>query len=146
MPIFPDNPCEKCQHHAIKMKCETHRCPLGKCLEKHQMCDGKSDCHDNSDEKPDVCQKVPEHQRACKPSEFRCQSGKCIEKTKFCNHLDDCGDKSDEPSECTCFSYLKATDPDKICDGIRHCWDRTDEDPKYCGTDCAKNISFKCGK
>lgn len=64
----------------------------------------------------------------------------------FCNHVDDCGDKSDEPSECTCFSYLKATAPMKICDGTRHCWDKSDEDPTYCGTNCLDSSSFKCGR
>jgi Low-density lipoprotein receptor domain class A len=54
--------------------------------------------------------------------------------------------KSDEPSECTCFSYLKATDPTKICDGIRHCWDKTDENPVYCDTKCIEGMSFKCAK
>lgn len=77
---------------------------------------------------------------------FKCNNGKCIEKTKFCDHSNDCEDRSDEPSECTCFSFLKATAPEKICDGIRHCWDKSDEDPHYCGTSIPKQMSFKCGK
>ena len=131
-----DHPCEKCRHHAINIKCETHRCQLGKCLEKHQLCDGKKDCHDASDEHEEVCSKIPEDLKHCTSSQYRCNNGKCIEKSKFCNHMNDCGDESDEPSECTCFNYLKATDSNKICDGIRHCWDKTDENPVYCGTKC----------
>lgn len=140
-----DHPCEKCQHYSSAQRCETHRCPLGKCLKQHQLCDGQPDCHDGSDERKDVCNKNTASQDRCSPLEFRCRNGKCVEKTKFCDHIDHCGDKSDEPSECTCFSYLMATDPGKVCDGIRHCWDRTDEDPTYCGSKCTDALLFKCG-
>lgn len=68
-----------------------------------------------------------------------------MNKTKFCDHIADCEDKSDEPSECTCFSYIRATDSSKLCDGTRHCWDKTDEDPQYCGIKCPEENSFKCG-
>lgn len=138
----PDHPCEKCQHHALTIKCETHRCALGKCLRKSQVCNSKRDCHDGSDERQELC----EGQNRCSPQEFRCTNGKCISKVKFCNHIDDCGDKTDEPSECTCFSYLRSTNPALMCDGIRHCWDRTDENPNYCGTNCNNNSTFKCGE
>lgn len=140
--ISPDHPCEKCQHHAVTIKCDTHRCPLGNCLDKHQLCDGIADCHDHSDEHENICHR---NQNSCKHSEFRCLDGKCIEKSKFCNHIEDCSDKTDEPSECTCFSFLRATDPSKLCDGIRHCWDKSDEDPAYCGAKCPEMTSFKCG-
>lgn len=130
----------------MSIKCATHRCSLGRCLKRHELCNGINDCHDGSDEKPQVCLNVPERDKLCKPSDFYCRNGRCVDKSKFCDHINDCGDKSDEPSECTCFSYLKATDPRKLCDGIRHCWDRSDEDPTYCGTNCSVRTSFKCGR
>jgi hypothetical protein len=40
---------------------------------------------------------------------------------------------------------LKSTSPKKICDGIRHCWDRSDEDTHYCGKTIPEELSFKCG-
>ncbi|CRK92869.1 CLUMA_CG006281, isoform A [Clunio marinus] len=140
-----DHPCQKCQDHKLlPPKCEIHRCPLGKCLEKYQLCDLKSDCHDGSDENHEICFKLPTDEKPCNTSQFRCGDGKCVEKTKFCDQIPDCRDKSDEPSECTCFSYLKATSPSKICDGIRHCWDKTDEDSTYCGVNCPEKTSFNC--
>lgn len=141
-----DNPCEKCEHHAITIKCDTLRCPLGKCLNNLQICDGHLDCQDGSDEAENICHKRPEDQKRCRPSEFRCGDGECIDKTKFCNHMTDCSDRTDEPTECTCFSYLRATDSSKLCDGIRHCWDKTDEDPTYCGNKCPELMSFQCGR
>lgn len=114
-----EHPCGKCEHHAISIKCDTHRCPLGKCLETHQLCDNSIECHDRSDEQEEICLHVKKGDRPCGKDEFHCRNGKCIKKSMFCNHVNDCGDKSDEPSECTCFSYLKATAPKKICDGTR---------------------------
>jgi Low-density lipoprotein receptor domain class A len=127
----------------VSIPCKTHRCSLGKCLHRSQICDSKKDCHDGSDERKQICE--DSSKKPCSPQEFRCKNEKCIEKIKFCNHINDCGDKSDEPSECTCFSYLKSTSPEKICDGVMHCWDRSDESIAYCGADCSRESSFTCG-
>lgn len=135
--------CDKCSSVASEINCDTHRCALGKCLTKNQLCNGISECRDGSDETKEVCEKVKDDKK-CAANEFQCHSGQCVDKIKFCDHVHDCMDKSDEPSECTCFDFLRTTNPKKICDGIVHCWDRTDEDAIYCGGKCEGK--FKCNK
>lgn len=75
-------------------------------------------------------------------SELKCNNGHYIPKLWFANNINECGDNSDEPNHLTCFSYLALTSPGKICDGIRHCLDKTDEDPKYCY--CYAKDAYKC--
>ncbi|KAL9904995.1 serine protease nudel isoform 3-T6 [Glossina fuscipes fuscipes] len=119
--------------------CSNMRCPLGTCLNDNQLCDGRYDCHDGRDEETKMCQY---RKRGCSPSEMKCQSsGRCVPKTKFCNHMPDCEDLTDEPTICSCFTYLRATDPAKICDGIRNCWDKSDESAALCN--CTAD-SFQC--
>lgn len=79
----------------------------------------------------------------CSAAQLKCRNGKCIPKSKFCDHYDDCGDLTDEPNECSCYTYLSVTDSSRICDGVRNCWDKSDENPALCH--CLDN-SFKCGK
>uniref|UniRef100_A0A1A9V3W0 SRCR domain-containing protein n=1 Tax=Glossina austeni TaxID=7395 RepID=A0A1A9V3W0_GLOAU len=119
--------------------CPNMRCPLGTCLNDNQLCDSRYDCHDGRDEETKMCQY---RKRGCSPSEMKCQSsGKCVPKTKFCDHMPDCEDLTDEPTICSCFTYLRATDPAKICDGIRNCWDKSDESAALCN--CTAD-SFQC--
>lgn len=139
-----DPSCTNCNQRLTKeIPCSTHRCPLGKCLDQSQLCNKIADCHDASDEKPETCEKFAKNV-TCLIHEFECRNEKCIDKSKFCNHIDECGDKSDEPSECTCFDYLKITRPNKLCDGIIHCWDRTDEDAVFCKDTCGDKSKFMC--
>uniref|UniRef100_A0A1A9W4A8 Peptidase S1 domain-containing protein n=1 Tax=Glossina brevipalpis TaxID=37001 RepID=A0A1A9W4A8_9MUSC len=119
--------------------CPSMRCPLGSCLNESQFCDDHHDCHDGRDEETNMCQ---HRKRGCSPSEMKCQSsGKCVPKMKFCDHMPDCDDFTDEPTICSCFTYLRATDPSKICDGIRNCWDKSDESAALCN--CTAD-SFQC--
>ena len=37
-------------HSTSEPKCATHRCPLGRCLKREQVCDNVIDCEDSSDE------------------------------------------------------------------------------------------------
>ncbi|XP_060656762.1 serine protease nudel [Drosophila nasuta] len=119
--------------------CATHRCPLGACLPQSALCDGRSDCHDNSDEEESKCRELKQR---CGPGEMKCRSSnKCVPKSKFCDHVPDCEDMTDEPTICSCFTYLQATDPSKICDGKRNCWDKSDESSALC--DCTPD-HFPC--
>lgn len=74
---------------------------------------------------------------------MKCPNGKCIPKTAFCDKINDCDDWSDEPDKCTCGSYLALAHPEKNCDGIRNCFDKSDEDPNICK---CKGFNFVCKK
>lgn len=137
-----DSPCLKCSTHNFpNATCETHRCPIGKCLRSDHVCDGIEDCRDGSDETEKTCSKMKERKN-CARHEFRCKNGKCVDKKAFCDHKKDCEDGSDEPNECTCFDFLRLTEPSKLCDGVTHCWDRSDENAIFCGNNC--DGKFKC--
>lgn len=77
----------------------------------------------------------------CSKSELRCANGQCVPKTAFCDYKRDCDDGSDEPAMCTCANYLKLTAPERLCDNVRHCWDKSDETDERCH---CKDASFKC--
>ncbi|KAF3426627.1 hypothetical protein E2986_01079 [Frieseomelitta varia] len=77
----------------------------------------------------------------CTKTELRCRNGKCVDKSAFCDGNVDCPDGSDEPTICTCAEYLKLTSPERLCDGVRHCLDKTDESPEMCP---CRDSSFKC--
>ncbi|XP_055376731.1 serine protease nudel [Condylostylus longicornis] len=122
------------------LDCSTgFRCPLGNCLPEHKICNSELDCHDGSDENSKLC--LARQENKCAPSDIKCQNGKCVPKSKFCDHYDDCGDLTDEPAICSCYTYLQATNSSKICDGIRNCWDKSDESPAICN--CSPT-SYKC--
>lgn len=75
----------------------TFQCPLNQvkcfdevqCVLETQVCDGKKDCNDGSDENSYVCSK-------CTKDQFTCQSGTCIPIESKCDRKSDCGDGSDE--------------------------------------------------
>ena len=77
----------------------------------------------------------------CAKSEIQCRNGECISKSAFCDGKVDCSNGADEPVICSCAEYLKLTMPERLCDGVRHCFDKTDESPEEC--QCTIT-SFKC--
>ncbi|XP_077288082.1 serine protease nudel [Arctopsyche grandis] len=131
-------------------QCVGVRCKLGQCIPPVEICDEIPNCQEGTDEnfencefKRTYCLKSP-HDPACGSpvSQLKCNNGHYIPKLWFANNINECGDNSDEPEHLTCFSYLALTSPEKICDGVRHCLDKTDEDPKYCY--CYAKNAYKC--
>ncbi|EGI57358.1 Serine protease nudel [Acromyrmex echinatior] len=137
---------EKVSQPTPEAACDGVRCNIGQCIPWNQVCDGVMDCRDGADEKNAMCLQVQQIRRRnetnkCAKSEIQCRNGECISKSAFCDGKVDCSNGVDEPVICSCAEYLKLTMPERLCDGVRHCLDKTDESPEEC--QCTIT-SFKC--
>ena len=76
-----------------KYECKNHIC-----INHNDLCDGKDDCGDDSDESEELCKNF-----TCdKVQKFQCNNFKCIPRYYVCNGEDDCGDGSDENNMTLC--------------------------------------------
>ncbi|CAG4993032.1 unnamed protein product [Parnassius apollo] len=131
-------------------ECEGQRCGRGRCIKLRNTCDGIRHCEDGRDESKEACEKKsricsedPHHGGCdCTADQLKCQNGQCIPKELFKDGRDDCEDGTDEPGQTICSDYLSRVMPSRLCDGILHCHDRSDENPKFCK--CFARHSFMC--
>ncbi|KAG7308173.1 hypothetical protein JYU34_006836 [Plutella xylostella] len=132
--------------------CDGIRCRRGKCIKFSKLCDDVRDCEDGYDEsdtacmkKQTVCEEDPHHRGCeCTSGQMKCKNGRCIAKELFGDGNNDCYDGSDEPGRVvTCAQYLSRVMPLRLCDGVLHCDDKSDEDPMFCK--CFSKKSYKCG-
>ncbi|XP_063824168.1 serine protease nudel [Ostrinia nubilalis] len=133
-------------------KCHGIRCGRGKCIDLLHVCNGVRDCEDGGDESEEscktkhlFCEKDPYDKNCeCSTGQFRCHNGVCISKEQFNDGKDDCGDGTDEPEQLSCAKYLARVMPSRLCDGVIHCKDRSDEDPMFCK--CFAKHTYQCGR
>ncbi|KAK0183422.1 hypothetical protein PV327_001466 [Microctonus hyperodae] len=134
--------------------CDGIRCERGKCIPWKNVCNGIQDCEKAEDElanyceeKRNICKNSNTMNCECSKSELKCRNGECISKEMFCDGKADCSDGTDEPNECNCGEYLKLTAPERVCDKIRHCYDKTDEQNCSCQEDtyrCVASNELQC--
>ncbi|XP_054747324.1 modular serine protease-like [Anastrepha obliqua] len=129
-------------------------CKNGDQIRDYQLCDGKKDCSDGSDEfiENNVIES-PCLNAECTDSDAKCHYGACIPASKWCDTIKDCADSSDEwkrncntnrnPNELSCESG-EFIAQELFCDGKAHCADDSDETEAYCSLKKCKPTQSPC--
>ncbi|CAI2735735.1 unnamed protein product [Schistosoma spindalis] len=129
----------------IELGCQPgqRRCPSGQCIFVGQFCDGKPDCDDGFDEKPENCEYCDPITKPCEVVNGRPPKEKTYELHWRCDGEDDCGNRFDEQNclndtrvpdkECGATHFRCGTEPYQYipfaywCDGGRDCRGGEDE-------------------
>ncbi|XP_017777455.1 PREDICTED: low-density lipoprotein receptor-related protein 1 [Nicrophorus vespilloides] len=126
-----------------------YQCDNGECIHPSNLCDGKNNCKDNSDEKN--CKNY-----TCLDKQFRCKgnstvSPRCIPGDQRCDKIKHCPLGEDEegcpPSKCPprnfkCDNDMCITEV-WVCDLDNDCGDNSDE-PETCKNRTCSPDNFRC--
>ncbi|CAH8676308.1 unnamed protein product [Schistosoma rodhaini] len=129
----------------IELGCQPgqRRCPNGQCIFVGQFCDGKPDCDDGFDERPENCEYCDPITKPCEIVNGISPREKTYELHWRCDGEDDCGNRFDEQNclndtrvpnkECGATHFRCGTAPYQYipfaywCDGGRDCRGGEDE-------------------
>ncbi|XP_043469125.1 modular serine protease-like [Leptopilina heterotoma] len=132
-----------------------YKCKNGDCIPQDRLCDGHTDCSDESDETREACKTM-----RCSPYVFKCEYGACVDGDSICNGIKDCADNSDEtlPScsrnnstivgECRSNQFKckngQCIESTSLCDGTVDCRDESDETAQTCSSFPCDSYVFRC--